>query len=346
MNTQNELTLPGPLLDGKGRPAQVGWSRQPLLECNLENAHFYALRFLQPFRVKRWDYYAVFTPRRFFSATIADLGYAGNIFVYSLDFSKGELHEEGAVIPLGKGISLPRDSTSGETRFENDKMALSFRALPNARRLSVNWPGFHEGRGIQAELELVCPPEHESMTIVIPIAQKRFYYNRKINCLPVSGTIRYGDWLEELHPQECLGSLDWGRGVWEYQSYWNWASASGFLPDGRRFGLNLGCGFGDLTRATENALILDGCLHKLDQVAFDYTPGDYMRPWHFADNEGRLDLTFTPFRERVATTNLAVITSEVHQMFGRYAGRAVLDNGQVLEIRDLIGFAEEHHARW
>ena len=60
---------------------------------------------LQRFRIKRWDYYAVFTPQRFFSATIADLGYAGNIFVYTLDFASGDLHEEGVVIPLGSGIT-------------------------------------------------------------------------------------------------------------------------------------------------------------------------------------------------------------------------------------------------
>jgi hypothetical protein len=97
---QNEITQPGPLLDAGGRLAQVGWSRKPLLDCNLENANFYTFHALQRFRIKRWDYYAVFTPRRFFSATIADLGYAGNIFVYTLDFLTGQLHEEGLVIPL------------------------------------------------------------------------------------------------------------------------------------------------------------------------------------------------------------------------------------------------------
>jgi len=346
LNTQIELTQSGPLLDPQGKPAQVGWMRQPLLDCNLENANFYTLRALQHFRIKRWDYYAVFTPRRFFSATIADLGYAGNIFVYSLDFASGELHEEGAVIPLGKGITLPRNSSEGETSFANDKMTLRFQALPGSRRLFVDWPGFHAGRGIKAEIEMTCPPEHESMTIVIPIGQKRFYYNRKINCMPAGGSIRYGDWLEELRPDESLGSLDWGRGVWEYQSYWNWASASGFLADGRRVGLNLGKGFGDLSRAGENCVILDGRVHKLDQVAFDYTSGDYMRPWHFTDNAGRLDITLTPFKERIATTKLGVIDSEVHQMFGRYAGKAVLDSGEVIEIRNLVGFAEEHRARW
>lgn len=346
MTMQIELTQPGPLLNAQGHLTQVGWSRQPLLECNLENAHFYALRFLQRFRVKRWDYYAIFTPQRFFSATVADLGYAGNVFVYMLDFASNELHEEGLVIPLGRGIQLPRDSMTGETAFVNRQASLRFQAEDGMRRVFVDWPGYHKGRGIKTEIALTCPPEHESMTIVIPIGAKRFYYNRKINCLPARGYIHYGDIDEEVYPHESLGSLDWGRGVWEYRSFWNWASASGYLPDGRTIGLNLGRGFGDLSRATENCVVLDGRIHKLARVNFDYQPGEYMRPWRFADNEGRLDLTFTPFHERVARTALAVIDSEVHQIFGRYTGHAQVDDGQEVQVRDLIGFAEEHHARW
>jgi hypothetical protein len=140
--------------------------------------------------------------------------------------------------------------------------------------------------------------------------------------------------------------LDWGRGVWEYRSYWNWASASGFLPDGRTIGLNLGCGFGDLSRAGENCLVLDGRIHKLEFVRFDYQTGNYMQPWRFTDTQSCLDLTFTPFKERLAKTNLGIIFSQVHQMFGHYTGWAVDDLGQRIEIKDLIGFAEEHRARW
>jgi len=343
---QKEITQPAPLLQPNGQLSQIGWARQPLLDCNLEAARFYTLRPLQRFRIKRWDYYAVFTPRRFFSATIADLGYAGNIFVYTMDFETGDLHEEGLVIPLGKEITLPRNSTEGDSHFEDGRVKLEFSLHLDHRHLSVSWPGFHDGRGIQAEIDLATSPEHESMTIVIPIGKKRFYYNRKINCLPASGTIQYGDLTETLDPSTCLGSLDWGRGVWEYQSFWNWASASGFLPDGRTIGLNLGMGFGDLSKAGENAIILDNRIHKLEQVKFDYVSGDYMQPWHFTDSEGRLDLTFTPFKDRTAVTNLGIIYSEVHQMFGRYNGTVTADDGEQIQIKDLIGFAEEHHARW
>ena len=343
---QTELTLPGPLLAADGRPAQVGWSRQPLLDCNLEAARFYALRPLQRFRIKRWDYYAVFSPRRFFSATIADLGYAGNMFVYTMDLTNGDLHEEGAIVPFGSGVDLPRNSTSGDSHFQNKDLRIDFRLRPGCREVSVNWPAFHEGRGIAAEITLDEPPGHESMNIVIPIGERRFYFNRKINCLPARGTLTYGGVTETLDPAYCLGSLDWGRGVWEYRSYWNWASASGLFADGRTVGLNLGRGFGDLSKAGENALILGGRIHKLEEVKFDYTPGDYMRPWKFTDLQGRLDLIFTPFKERTAKTNLGVITSEVHQVFGRYQGTVTADDGEVIRIRFLTGFAEEHHAKW
>jgi hypothetical protein len=250
------------------------------------------------------------------------------------------------VIPLGSGLQLPRNSDQGEAVFEGKDVHLAFRADSGRRDLSVDWPGFHNGRGIKAEISLNCPPEHESMTIVIPIENRRFYYNRKINCLPAEGYLQYGEIREELAPESAIGSLDWGRGVWAYRSFWNWASSSGFLPDGRTVGLNLGCGFGDTSAATENCLILGGQVHKLGEVTFDYNPKDFKAPWKFNDTEGRLALDFTPFIERVAITDLKLIFSEVHQLFGRFSGKVTADNGEIIQINNLIGFAEEHHARW
>ena len=348
---ETELTSTSPLLTPDGRLSQVGWARQPLLDCNLEQAAFYPawLREFQRLRIKRWDYYALFTPWRFFSVTIANLGYAANIFVYVLDFASGELHEQG-IIAAPWTARLPRNSDQGETVYESKEAHLRFQVGDGFRKVLVDWPGFdcgpERGHGVHADLHLACPPAHESMNIVIPIRGKRFYWNRKINNLRAEGLLHLGELREEIFPTQSLASLDWGRGVWEYRSYWNWASASGFLPDGRRIGLNLGRGFGDTSAATENAFILDGKVHKLGAVTFDYTSGVYLKPWHFTDADQRLDLTFTPFKERVARSNLGVIFSEVHQMFGRYSGRVITDSGETIAIDGLTGFAEEHHARW
>ncbi len=168
-SAQHELVRPSPLLDSEGNLVQVGWARQPLLDCNLEKARFYAVPWLQRFRIKRWDYYGLTTPTHYFSFTLADLGYAGQAFAYVVDLTTGDYHEETLTIPLGRGIFLPRnsdapptaDSTEGESKFDNGQVRLLFRAEPQARHLSVTWPGFDRVR-LAAEVTLRLPPEHES----------------------------------------------------------------------------------------------------------------------------------------------------------------------------------------
>lgn len=342
---EHEIRESSPLLDRQGNLVQVGWARQPLLDCNLEDAHFYRLRALQRFRIKRWDYYGVTTPTHFVSFTLADLGYAGQAFAYAVDFEAGTYHEETLTIPLARGIALPRNSTEGRSAYEGNRARLVFEAEAEARRIALAWPDFG-GEGLWAEIGLHLPVDHESLVIVIPIGDKRFYYNRKVNCMPAEGWVKIGGERRDLDPGSSLGNLDWGRGVWEYSSFWVWASASGFLGDGRRIGLNMGFGFGDTSAATENALILEGRIHKVGRVDFRYDSSDFMQPWHMASPDGRVDLTFVPFLDRTAATNMLLITSEVHQMFGRYYGTVRTDAGEVIELDGLVGFAEEHRARW
>jgi len=343
---QTEITTPSPLLDLRGNLVQVGWARQPFLDCNLGNARFYALRPLQFLRLKRWDYYGLTTPGLFFSVTLAHLGYAGTVFLYTLDFRTGELIEETLLVPLGKGIELPRNSTQGNSHFDNGQVHMDFRLEGATRHLQVDWPGYNKGEGISADVVLQCPPTHESMTIVIPIHGRRFYYNRKLNCLPATGWIQRAQSRIEVKPERDLGNMDWGRGVWEYRSFWVWASASGFLSDGRTLGLNLGYGFGDTSAATENAFILNGRVHKLEQVDFSYDNANFLKSWTMKSPDGRLNLQFVPFKERVAKSDVPFIHSEVHQNFGHYSGTLCTDEGEPIQVHDLIGFAEEHHAQW
>jgi hypothetical protein len=81
-------------------------------------------------------------------------------------------------------------------------------------------------------------------------------------------------------------------------------------------------------------------------VDFTYDARDFKSPWQMRSPDGRLDLTFTPFFERVARTDAKLLYSEVHQMFGRYRGQVCTDDGEVIQVKDLVGWAEEHQARW
>jgi hypothetical protein len=99
---------------------------------------------------------------------------------------------------------------------------------------------------------------------------------------------------------------------------------------------------------TENGLCVDGDLIKLSEdVAFDYNPDNFMAPWQlYTTITDRVNLTFEPFFERQAKTNALVIFSEVHQMFGHFSGTLNTDTGEILQIDKVIGWSEDHHARW
>lgn len=143
--------------------------------------------------------------------------------------------------------------------------------------------------------------------------------------------------------------LDWGRGVWTYENTWYWGSASG-IAQGRRVGFNVGYGFGDTSAASENMVFVDGVAHKLSQVTFNIPmkngQENYLSPWTFTSDDGRFEMDFMPILDRAACTDAKLILSDQHQVFGRYSGRMILDDGSALDVKSLTGFAEKVHNKW
>ena len=190
----------------------------------------------------------------------------------------------------------------------------------------------------------------ESIVIATPFDKPgHFYYNQKINCLRASGWVKLGGEKFELTPDRFFAVLDWGRGVWTYHNTWYWSSASGEL-DGVPFGWNLGYGFGDTSAATENALFYNGTLHKLEHINFEIPikdgSEDFLAPWRFTSSDGRFEMQFQPVLDRAACTDLKLLKSDQHQVFGKFSGAAVLDDGSVLSVRDFFGFAEKVENKW
>ena len=54
----------------------------------------------------------------------------------------------------------------------------------------------------------------------------------------------------------------------------------------------------------------------------------------------------SPSFDRHARTNLLVLSTEVHQVFGRWTGLIPDGKGAMIDIGDIVGFAEESRSRW
>jgi hypothetical protein len=49
---------------------------------------------------------------------------------------------------------------------------------------------------------------------------------------------------------------------------------------------------------------------------------------------------------RASNTDFKILCSDQNQVFGKFTGKAILDDGTVLEVNNLLGFAEKVHNKW
>lgn len=347
MTGTHEITSSQDLLQADGKLTSDGWARKPLL-------HYDRNAIKAPwFRIKEWDYYAIISHEGNYgiTLTLSDLSYAALIAVCWLDFKAGTFKQLDTIKFLTRGkMNFPSSSLAGDLYYSDNSMTIDVTVRDEKRIIAIDAPAFISPtgeQGLKAQLELLRRSDLESMIIATSWKENRraFYYNEKVNCMPVSGQVTIGSTSHGFSSDGSMGCLDWGRGNWTYRNRWFWGSLSAWV-DGIPFGLNLGYGFSDRSNATENVIIYDGVIHKLDQVTFDYDSNNYMKPWKIIDNQGRLQLDFAPVVDRSSMVNFGIIASDQHQVFGRMTGKAVLDDGKEIKLDSILGFAEDVYNRW
>ncbi len=350
MTTRNhEITKVQPLLDSKGRLTEPGWSRR------LVQVYDRTAIKAPKFRIKEWDYYLVMGQDFGVAFTVSDDGYIGLQSVSLLDFTdeKSPWEHTNTVLtpfPMGK-MKMPATSENGNVAFHNKKLDIDFIKSENERRIICNFKDFLNGKTFSCDIKLQ-EPKMDTMVIATPWAEKEtaFYYNQKINCMRASGTVSYNGKEYKFNQETDFGTLDWGRGVWTYDNTWYWGSGNGVV-DGKPFGFNIGYGFGNTSAASENIIFYDGVGHKFDDIKFNIPTGsngnkEYMKPWTFTSSDGRFEADFVPVLDRAAKIDVKFIITDQHQVFGKMTGKAVLDDGKVIEFKDLLCFAEDVHNKY
>ena len=341
---QHEITAPRRLLDAKGNIAEPGFARRALALYSRADIKAPA------HRIKEWDYYLVNNGRFAVALTVDDNGYMGLDSISFLDFESGwqQTVSPMCALPMGRR-RLPESSARGDISVSGRGYSISFFHTPEGRLLTFRMEDFAGSGPIDGRILLTDEPP-ESIVMCTPFKkQAHFYYNQKINCMRAAGRVfaRRREYIFE--PDTAFAVLDWGRGVWTYKNTWYWGSASGKL-DGVRFGWNIGYGFGDTSAATENCLFYAGRLHKLDRVNFNiprrFGGEDYLSPWTFTSSDGRFEMDFAPVMDRASCTDVKLLKSDQHQVFGLFSGTAVLDDGTRLRVRGFPGFAEKVENCW
>jgi hypothetical protein len=333
---ERELTEPVDLCAEQGalNPEAVGWSRFPLVRANLTGSW--------P-RKKKWNFWNWISPRFVFSVTLADIDYASFCRVSFTDF---ETRETFSDISLKRPhcLSMP-EHVERTVTFKSRGMEYS--NVNEGGDIKVDLSGRSKGgQAITADLVIRKSEEHESLNVVVPWTSQRFQMNSKHSALPCEGHVTIGGKRYVMDPEECHAVQDFGRGIWPYRSFWNWAVCSG-AQGGDLIGVNMGGKWTTGTGTNENGICFNGRLYKImEDLSWSYEPSHWMRPWRVrSKHSDMVDLTLHPIFVHRSKLSLGVLASGGTCCFGHWTGTIRFD-GNTLEIDNLIGWAEEFAHRW
>lgn len=330
------------LLDEKGNLKHVGYATSLILDYKRDSIK------AKKIRIKEWDYYLIYNNDYAVALTIDDNYYMGLVSASFINFKENWEKTVSPMYWFPKGkVNLPQSSKKGDSIKSGKGYSFKFVIKDDKRILDCHIDKFLNNKPIDIYFELTNEPE-ESMVIATPFKkEKHFYYNQKIVGFKASGKVKINDEIINFD-RDTFALLDWGRGVWTYSNTWYWGAGCSMVEKDL-IGFNLGYGFGDTSKASENMLFINGKAIKLDKITFNIPnkkgKDDYLSPWTIISNDGVINFDFFPIIDRKSNTNALIIQSNQHQVFGRVSGRITLKD-KVIEIKDFVCFFEKVINRW
>ncbi|WP_044871763.1 DUF2804 domain-containing protein [Pseudomonas sp. LFM046] len=322
------------LCDAQGMltPAAVGWSSRPRLNYAIPG-HFG--------RRKRWNHWCITTPRWMLSLTLADVDYLGYGAVYFLDLDSGKSVAHTQLRAFARGCHLP-DTPLESHGFNHPRLHFKVEEHPGRLSLRVEAPDLG-GQPLQAALDIQRPVHLDSVNLVAPLPGRCFHASSRQLGLPTTGCLQLGDRQYVCASGQSFAALDFGRGVWPFQSHWTRAA---FAAPGGIAG-NFGSGWTDASGLTENALWFGGRLAKLDRpVSIEQEPNNPLAPWRLFTVCRRVDLTFTPRQLHQARPHLGPFFADTRQWFGHFDGTLRSPDGECVPVTSALGWLGATRARW
>ncbi len=269
-----------------------------------------------------------------------------DIQIYNKETKEPEFIREFIPDPLFRFI-LPNNSQTSSMFWKLPAGKIEVESTKQARRLSLSLKTLRN----DVEIEAIIDQEDEPMLVncmSVNEDKRHFHYLRKSTALKVVGGFRSHDTFHEFDAH-ALCSYTWGRGAWNnIRSAWM-ASGQGYQA-GKRMGLTIGYGIGDTSKATQNALMIDGVIHKLEHLNIGVRrsiKGEtfYNEPWIISDIAGDVSLVFTPeYNKDFETIQIGdMLEADQCLAYGTFSGSVKLEDGSYVGIDNLPGTCLHAH---
>ncbi|MCE9598494.1 MAG: DUF2804 domain-containing protein [Spirochaetia bacterium] len=290
------------------------------------------------FAYKQFHYMGGISDSLVFGTAIVDLRYLSTVFYYVYDLKTGREFRNTWRKPLSSNVSFSEDPESGSVVYGSGKNFARVHIENGKRILEV----VAAGKQIIYAAFPDSEPDVQPLRICTRAGYTGWVYVRKTGGVPLSGIVDCE--LGKFNVKDCLGHTDYSVGYMRPETWWNWAFASGKVG-GKNFAMNVSCGVNE-TSYTENCYWLDGKLQSLPQAKFDFDAENPMGPWNISSSmNDDFSLNFTSRGVHKEHVNAGKIASRFSQMYGSFSGIISL-NGKKVSAKDLLGFTEDHYAKW
>ncbi|AIY43967.1 hypothetical protein LT85_4809 [Collimonas arenae] len=335
---QNLPAAPANVVDEAGQPRMGRYAGQTgAIDWTALAAPYARSGLWRRFHHKRWQYVALSTPQLLCGIAIVDVGWTNTAFAYVFDRIQGKQiagFSQDGIPGLSAQVS---NQPGGASRFSCGGNRIVYQPPAGAPGNKGKYQLSLHSRQFSIEAEFDDNDAAPQLLAVGPIVNGSVHATQKSPGMPLSGEVLVDGQRFDL--QDGVASFDYSNGLLARNTEWRWASAHGL-----DIGFNLQAGY---FGKQENVLWLDGQLHALGHVRFEYDLAAPLAPWHIYTDDGLLDLQFMPEGARRENKNLLIAATRYIQPVGSFSGWVKpARDATPRPVEHLVGVTEEHFSRW
>lgn len=300
-------------------------------------------RAFKNFRLKEWQHFALVNEEYYISLALFNAKTLALAQVCLYDRKSGNIHfYEKKTLP--GNIRLPQALWNGRASIHQKGFAIDIHN-ELTEGLHTIFFKINATKGLPAvEGRFTCfedMRESEPIVVCLPLKENRAMYSHKYVC-PIEGELTLSGKSILFSRKNSYGLVDIHKGYYPFVMKWHWATAGGFDPEQGLVGLNLTDNqVKDQNAYNENCIWLNGRLHLLPPVRFTFLKEDLYKPWRIQDQDGIVDLTFTPEVIRTVDINALVVKTQYRGPFGSFTGHLKTASQDVIQVNRFFGMCED-----
>lgn len=326
---------------------QLGRYTQAFERANMLDARMpYVPRFLQKLRLREWQAFQITNDRFFAMIALYNAKKFGLVQFILYDIQKNEkLRYERQVLP--SSLTLPDSLYKQGAGYRSKGFHLqTYCDLERGRiEIKASIDGVGKMPPLLAHFIGYCPTDKiQPIAVCLPFDDLRAMYSYK--CLmPVQGQVQIDDQRHYFSSHTSAMIIDDHKGYYPSPTHYDWATGMGYDEQNNLIGFNLTDNQARQPHLyNENCLWYKGITHLLPPVKMNQ-PNGSENEWLISDEQGKVNLSFSPVAHTYFNKNLLFMRSKYHSPYGYFNGYLTNKDGERVPIQKLFGVCEDFYLK-